>query len=191
MKRTNGISHFGKWTVMACATFALLFTLSASAAQTKVLKFDNVSTSFQDTIPNGYGGLKWNNFDVVDGVDYVDSGYQAAVISTNYVAFPVGTTNDVLTASISAKPGHFFRLNSGYFTAAWNDDLQLEVIGKQNGRTLFDRTYFLSSTSPTKITFPPSILTSVEFISSGGTPNGAYNGSGVHFAVDNLSVTVQ
>ncbi|HEU6448051.1 MAG TPA: hypothetical protein VFV23_06420 [Verrucomicrobiae bacterium] len=56
---------------------------------------------------------------------------------------------------------------------------------------MYDKTYTLSSTSPTLIRFPKAIVTSVEFMSSGGTPNDTYiGGSGEHFAVDNLSVTV-
>ena len=82
MKRTNC-----KWIAVVCAA-CTLFTVSASAAQTKVLTFDNVTTSFDATISNGYGGLNWVNFGAVDGADYTSSGYQAGVVSADFVAHP-------------------------------------------------------------------------------------------------------
>lgn len=176
---------------MAACAACVMFTVSASAIQTRLLTFDDITEDFDAAVPNGYGGLNWVNFHAVDGLDYLSSGYSNAVVSPDFVAYSFGT-NQVLKASIKARPGKFFRVNSGYFTAAWNDDLQLEIVGKQNNRTVYRKTYSLSTSEPTFIKFPKTPVTSINFTSSGGTYNtNLITGSGVHFAVDNLSVTTQ
>ncbi len=81
-----------------------------------------------------------------------------------------------------------FDLLSAYLTAAWNDNLRVELKG-YNGATLsYDNTYTLSATAPTLFTFDCLGVTSVQFISSGGTVHPGYNGSGEHFVMDNVSV---
>ena len=87
------------------------------------------STILEDTegglyIPDGYHGLIWNNFAELDGVNLGQpSGYGAGVVSPPTVAFNAGGYPAGLIA-----PGPFSLL-SAYLTAAWNDNLQVEVIG--------------------------------------------------------------
>jgi hypothetical protein len=135
------------------------------------------------TITNGYRGFNWNNFDVVDGVHYTyASGYQAGVISTNNLAFGLSGVTASITA---AQPFNFV---SAWLTAAWRDNLQVEVRGYVHGILAYDQTYTLSATAPTLIVFNYLDVTEVDFIASGGTPHPGYDYSAPIFAMDNVTV---
>jgi len=181
----------GRLVGAACAMFLILFTMSATVANAALLTFDTLGDD--TTVPSGYGGLMWNNFYSLDGVNYDGnpSGYEAGVVSPNNVAF----NGFGSPASITIKSG-FFKLNSAYLTGAWNDNLVVTVkgyiISTRGVRILiYSHSYRLSATHPTLIKFTPVIVQEVDFISSGGTPHEGYTGSGEHFAIDNLNVTLQ
>jgi len=175
----------GRMIATACAAGLLLFTMSANASPTfgkELLTFDTLESD----VPFGYGNLIWSNFFVLDGDSYVDgeSGYKAGVISSPNVLY--NSYGD--PASISSE--YAFILNSAYLTAAWNDNLQVEVQGYFLNRLVYTRTYTLSAVAPKLIVFPGILVTKVVFTSSGGTLHEGYDGNGEHFATDNLSVTV-
>ena len=73
-------------------------------------------------------------------------------------------------------------------TAAWNDDLQVELKGHVNGALVYDSTYILSATMPTNILFNYLGVTEVDFISSGGTRHPGYPYNGTQFMIDNMVV---
>lgn len=160
---------------------------SAPVADAAQLTFDELPLSNDGIpIPNGYGGLQWSNFYELDAVTYPRaSGYRPGMISQPNVAFNgFGTP-----ASLSSTTP--FNLNSGYFTGAWNDGLQLEVKGWIGLTLAYDNTYTLSATAPSLINFNYLGVSSVDFISFGGTPYPGYGtASGTQFAMDNLAVTI-
>lgn len=166
-----------------------LFTLVAVAlpvvslsAQT-TLDFEAVTCNFCP-VPNGYGGVNWDNFNVLQSSTYYinPSGYQAGTTSGTWVAYNFfGDPASVLQASTP------FTLNSGQFTAAWSDALELDIAGFSGAIQTYFASYTLSATAPTLLTFNWSNLTSVTFTSSGGTDHG-YGGSGENFALDDLVI---
>ncbi len=133
-------------------------------------------------MPQGYNNLNWTNFDYLNSVANRNSGYGAGMVSFAKVAYNPGGA----PASISSSSP--FALFSAYLTAAWNDNLQVEVQGYVGTTLIYDNKYTLSATSPTLIHFNYVGVTSVNFISSGGTPHIGYTGSGKQFAMDNVSV---
>jgi hypothetical protein len=138
-------------------------------------------------IPNGYEGFQWNNFYVSNAATYSGnpSGYLAGMISRPNVAFN-WFANPAQLSNVNP-----FDLNSGYFTGAWNDGLQLEVRGYIGLTLAYDNTYTLSATAPSLLNFNYFGVTSVDFISSGGIHHPGYDsGAGTHFAMDNLTVTI-
>ena len=170
-----------KSTTLIVSLFATGSILGPAHATT--IGFDDLA-SFA-TINNGYNGLNWSNFSVIDHNANGASGYQNGVISLNNVAFN-GFGND---ASISVASGTF-TLNSGYFTAAWNDGLNIDVTGFNSG-TQMDQTTLVENTSGPKFeTFNWSGIDTVTFHSFGGThdANVNPNGAGTQFALDNLTV---
>ena len=133
-------------------------------------------------MPQGYNNLNWNNFYYLNSVVNRNSGYAAGMVSVAKVAYNPGGA----PASISSSSP--FALFSAYLTAAWNDNLQVEAQGYVGTTLVYDNTYTLSASAPTLIRFNYVGVTSVNFISSGGTPHPGYNGSGTQFAMDNVNV---
>lgn len=160
-------------------TVALGLALAYQAGATLVT-FDDLADHAQ--IANGYAGLNWNNFYALNSTLDPNTGYVPGTISGNNVAYNAYGT----AAAISSSA---FNLTSAYLTAAWNDNLQVEVVGKLGATILYDNTYTLSATTASLINFNYNGIDSVQFISSGGTKHLAYTGgSGEHFAMDNLVI---
>ncbi len=171
-------------------TNALGGILSSNAVLTAVPGTAGVAT-FDDLTPpvpgslllaNGYDGLNWNNFYVLNAVIWPIPGYHAGMISADNVAFNAYGTEATLSQT---SP---FNLLSAWFTAAWNDGLQLEAKGYVNGTLLYDSTNILSATTPTNVLFNYLGVTEVDFFSSGGTPHLSNFGSSTQFAMDNMVV---
>jgi hypothetical protein len=170
-----------------CLVFLLLLWAGSSlpVAGAALLTFDDL-TDNGIPISNGYGGLQWSNFYVLNAVTFAGnpSGYLAGMITRSNVAYNAFGSPARL---FNANP---FDLNSGYFTAAWNDGLHLEVKGYIGLTLAYDNSYTLSAATPSLLNFNYVGVTAVDFISSGGTPYPPYGGNGTHFAMDNLTVTI-
>jgi hypothetical protein len=165
-----------------------LFGAVASLTAQPLITFDDLPTGIAGglPIPNWYNGLNWNNFYVNNDVyelPYGPDGYLAGLVSLHNYAFNANGN----PASISSANN--FDLGSGYFTAAWNDNLNLEVKGYNGAALIYDNTYTLSAVSPSLITLNYADVTSVMFTSFGGTHHVGYSwGSGTHFVLDNLQL---
>lgn len=162
---------------------AVLIAPAAGHAQS-LLTFDGLPTQQQAPsldytfIPNGHGGLIWNNFGVLNGtIRPAGEGYHAGVVSQNNVAFNFNGD----PASISVAAG-LFNLDSAYLTHALNLDtpLTIRVQGLVASTVLYDNTYTVYRTDPTLVNFNYVGVDRITFVSS---PN-------QQFAMDNLVVTV-
>jgi len=165
---------------------AVVSTVSATAQP--LITFDDLPAGMVDgfQITNGYGGLNWNNFNVNnDGYElpFAPNGYLAGIVSLHNYAF----NSYANPASITS--GSTFDLGSGYFTAAWRDNLNLKVQGYNGATLVYDRTYILSATAPSLIILNFDNVTAVNFTSFGGIQHPGYvSGNGAHFLVDNLQI---
>ncbi len=154
---------------------------------TNSLEIYNGSSYYYSALPTNYGGLTWNNFSVTAGVIDTNSGYQPAVISPRNVAFNLNGSSATISNS---SP---FNLLSGYFTAAWNDNLKLEAKGYVGNALVFSQTNTLSAVAPTLLTLNFLGVNKVVFRAFGGTPHHGYSYSdppysgGTWFAVDDLT----
>jgi hypothetical protein len=137
--------------------------------------WDPVDGSYNAPIPEGYGGLSWINFHVLDAVDFPNnpSGYLNGMVSSPNVAVNWGA----LPSGMKLSSG-LFDLDSAYLTAAWTGGLSVEVQGFRNGVVIYDHFYTLSQTSPTLIQFDYTGVSKVLFF------------AGSQFGLDNLVVTV-
>ena len=154
---------------------------NGSSGLGQVVTFDDLSGSGLP-VPAGYGGLTWNNFSYLIGADHPNSGYSAGTVSPPNAAFnPYGNP-----ASITSTGQVNFV--SAYLTAAWNDNLQVQVKGYAGATLVYSNSYTLSATAPTLINFNYLGVNEVDFISSGGTPHPGYAGSGTHFIMDNIVI---
>lgn len=158
------------------------FLLCGITASAEVLTFDDLPGT-QGVIPNGYGGLNWSNFGYVDGpVVAPNSGYNNAWVSCCNTAY-----NEFGTAAMTMDP---FTFNSAYFTGAWNDGLNITIVGKLGGVTEDTTSFTVNTSGPTLETFNWSNIDELDFSSSGGTPNPSYApyGVGTQFAMDNMTI---
>lgn len=149
----------------SCVSFAVLPVLAASTN----LTFDGLATATQpggeqySPIPNGYGGLQWNNWDVinVNTVQQKSSGYHTGLISPNNVAFnPYGDS-----ASFSATG--LFDFDSAYLTSAFDKSTTVEIEGFSGLTRIYDHIYTITSNAPTLINFDYLNVSEVEFVTQG------------------------
>jgi hypothetical protein len=171
----------------ALSSSATLLVLPAGVTNVNLVTFDDLpDTTNGLAVTNGYFALDWNNFYEIDGngftAYYGPSGFGAGVVSTNNVAF----NGYGEPAGISANGA--FSLISAYLTAAYNDNLRLEVEGYIGPIRAYDRIYTLSATNPTLINFNYIGVNSVDFNAFGGTQDPAYTNAGPLFVMDNMLI---
>ena len=167
--------------LLAMVAVGLAGAMSANAT---LITFDDLTDNGTGTpIANGYAGLNWDNFYVLNApaYDLNPSGYLAGMVSANNVAYNAFANEAIISDSL-------FTLSSGYLTGAWNNNLQVEIKGYNGATLLYDNTYTLSSTAPTLINFNYVGVDQVTFDSFGGTQNPNYQGNGTHFVMDNLTI---
>jgi len=194
---TNATLALTDLTNSQAGTYAVLVSnslgsvLSSNAVLTvllgspKLITFDDLTNNVTGLpVPAEYNNLTWSNFYYINGLAYIQpSGYSAGVVSASNVAFNGNGTPAAISSPIP------FDLLSAYLTAAWNDNLRVELKGYSGPTLTYDNTYTLSATAPTLIAFDYLDVTLVQFISSGGTPHLAYgNTPGYQFVMDNVSV---
>ena len=148
-----------------------------------MITFDDItnSTTAGASVPNGYNGLNWGNFAVLDGDTFFNprTGYKAGLVSHPYLAF------DPWAADMNvANPNGTFTVNSFYSCAVWYDgDVTLRITGSKSGTALHTKSYLLSSVNKTLIELNWSDVDSVLLAS---TCKICCNDK--HFTMDNLSV---
>ncbi|MBD2325794.1 PEP-CTERM sorting domain-containing protein [Alkalinema sp. FACHB-956] len=167
---------------MTIASLAVSFPATAVT-----LTFDDgvLSTPFQNPgifIPEGYGGFNWNTMAVVDGGSIPSSGYNNAIVSGDNVAYNSGGT----AAQIFRVDRGTFTFNSAYFTAAWNDGLQIAVQGYLNGLLKSEMTFQVDTDDPVQQTFNFIGIDELRFYSFGGIQNPKLSLSGTQFAMDDF-----
>jgi uncharacterized repeat protein (TIGR01451 family) len=154
---------------------------SGSSGLGQPVTFDDLSGSGLP-VPIGYGGLTWSNFSYLIGADHPNSGYSAGTVSPPNAAYnPYGTPASIISTGL-------VNFVSAFLTAAWNDNLQVQVKGYSGATLVYSNSYTLSATAPTLINFNYLGVNKVDFISSGGTPHPGYSGSGTHFVMDNVVI---
>jgi len=164
---------------------AALLAASFGMAHADVITFEGVATSAP--IAAGYGGLDWSNFYTLNATPayYGHSGYINATVSGTTVAFNSGGS----AASISATSAAGFDLTDGFFTAAWNNGLNINADATFEDGTKASKHFVVDTSRPSDVFFNWTDLSSVRFTSFGGTPQAGFSGGGTQFALDNLNTT--
>jgi hypothetical protein len=149
-----------------------LGTTGAGNAQ-ELFTFDDVSIVDYVIMPNGYGGLGWNNF-FVQYAPAVPGAFDAGVVSSPNVAF--NGLGDPAWFSSSSP----LTLDSAYFTSVYASEDQLTVQGFSGGTLLYNNTYTIYHDAITLINFDYTDVDSVHFSTS----------AGALFTMDNMTITV-
>ena len=135
---------------MVTAGAVLIALEIGGSAQAVVLTFDDVSGDNIAPIPEGYGGMNWENFSYADSSwnpAYEGAGYQNGTESGNYVGFNrYGDPGIVKSSSV-------FDFSSANLTAAWNDGLSITVEGLINGTPRYSNTVVVNTNDSTLFDF--------------------------------------
>lgn len=169
-------------------------SLLGQPAAALTIAFDDLTdTSFGfggTPIANGYQGLNWVNWNVLNTTDaqsiFGPSGATPGTVSLPNIAYNSDGGEAIFS---STTP---FEFDSAYLTAVWNSGMTVTVTGLLNG-TQEDQTRLSpSATVATLYTFDWSGVNEVDILPIGGTPcltTCGYSGSGTQLALDNLIIT--
>lgn len=120
-------------------------------------------------------------------VTYGWNGYATGKASGIFVALNSGAQ----PMSLSLPVGQYFQLNSVSLAAAWNTNLQVTIKGTRNNVLIYQTIVSLQVTSRTILyTLKWANIDKITFESTGGTPYPGLGGSGTHFVLDDLDITV-
>ena len=176
--------------VLSALCIGVCLVAPVHADPTTTVTFDDITTNDFGTVYDGYYGLGWYNFSVLNGPNYYEfyagpNGYTNGVVSGDYVAY----NGYGEPAAIYSINGNAFTLNSFEINAAWNDGLLVEIYGFDLNANLIDYTYgVIDPFGPYHAQLDWTGLGEVLFVSSGGT--GAFGGPATHFALDNVVLTL-
>jgi len=164
-----------------------------SRANATLITFDDISAGA--AVTKGYDGLDWfyvngkttTSFYVLDTQlsKYSSTGYANSDVSGSNVAYNAyGATAEISSATTSP-----FTLDSGYFTGAYNNGLSITAQATTVGGLTETQTFKVNTTGPTKEVFNFGKITSISFVSSGGTTKTGLTCSACNvFAMDNLTI---
>jgi hypothetical protein len=129
--------------------------------QTVPLTFDDLAHN--QAVPLSYCGLNWSNFYAYNPLTGVSPFFGIPMLSPPMVIYngwggPATISNSVPFDMLSAE-----------LAAAFYDNPNLEVKGYRGPTLIYDRNFTLSATVPSAVRFDCYGVTSVLFISSGGT----------------------
>jgi uncharacterized protein (TIGR03382 family) len=158
-------------------------------AHATTITFDDIplGTAPYGQVVDGYAGLGWTNLWAKDATapGQAMSGYVNGTVSAKNVVY----NSYANPAGVHSLSSTGFDLHDGYFTAAWNDGLQVTASAVfENGRTA-TKTFMVDTSGPTDELFGWKDLSSVTFSSIGGTHHAGFEGQGSHFALDNLTIS--
>lgn len=157
-----------------------------------LIDFESVPNADPNTdrnaVPANYSGFVWTNFNVVaPSLIYPNSGYMA-LLNSGSEHFVARNTPNLMT-SIGSVPSQLFGVKSFLATGAWNNNLQLSLLGYRSGFVIYTQKVILQATTASIINLDWTNIDRINFTSSGGTSAGYPHYAGLHFAMDDLCLT--
>jgi len=169
-------------TFLTAAAMGAALTFGAGQAGAVTITFDDQASEAE--LQDGYMDLDWDGFFAFSSSAATPSGYENGVISGEMVA----TNGGGEPASFSSAT--LFTLNDFFLTAAWNNDLNVRVVGRRGGVDIFTTDLVVDYDGPTHVVLDWAAIDQVSFVSSGGVDVDFNDpGEGTHFAIDSLTVT--
>lgn len=146
---------------------------ACSAANATVINFDDIANAGSGIlIQNGYRGMNWSNFGVVNANTLLNTGYANGNVSAPNVGFNWGD----LTASFSSNSA--FNLNSIQVTKAWNAGIT-HFAGYTGNVLTYSMDVYSTTLAPTLAIFNWTGLNQVVMSDGNGT---------WQTAIDNLTI---
>lgn len=163
------MNRLTKFAAILASAFAF-----ASAANATVITFDT-STSVSSS------GLQFSQAYRLQCSNYFtqDTGYCRGLASGDFTAFFYGTT------TVTKSGGGLFDFNGSYLTAAWNNNLNLDVKGYKNNVLVYTQSKVISDDFATYFAFNYAGIDRLTMTGYGGVDAGT-PGGGEHVAMDNF-----
>lgn len=177
---------------MKLTALALCLACSLGSAHATLVTFDDVSTATAAGISDGYQGLNWFNFAVLNTAPSASAGYANAAVSPSYVAFNNNGTTAMLfgpTLPLGSPPNpaaNDFVFNSAYFTAAYLHGLNIHITGYRDGAQVAAQTV-IADTDAARLSAFDWKVDALYFTADGGTSAG-FGVDAPYFAMDNLRI---
>jgi hypothetical protein len=167
----------------------LIFSAVSTRSQTVITFEDAPNSSRGVNLPDGYQGLSWSNFGVVNAVLTSNlvgvSGANYGMVSPSNVAY---SSAFGLPSEIDS-PGTNFSFLSVYLTGAWNSNVNIDVQGFRSGALAYDLTAIAEATNSTLFTFNYLDIDRLNFTSFGGQDAGFRGGRfAAQFIMDNFTL---
>lgn len=144
------------------------------------MTFDDLSTG--GPVPDGYHGIRWINAWYAD--KRIFGNYSGEYVSYN--------RNGLMMMMESAEKNKRFTFKSIAIAAAWNDNLQLEIIGYRDDTLITNHTFTLQVFAVSHLDFnDDTALDKVTFQTYGGTKNPHVYGFGQEFIMDNICLVFE
>lgn len=147
--------------------------LGIAQAQATTLTFNDITTNPNGTVPNGYGGLDWNNA----GLQSLGGG--------EYVAYnPSGGDPMVVVSAIQD-----FVFYGADFWSAFLNGLRVTAIGLQDGAPIFNESFLAETGIGNQLAFSPSVTAPIDTLMLMTSYNGNPGWFPLTFAMDNFNFT--
>lgn len=151
----------------------------APAGFAGVITFSNLSDGI--AVPNGYAGMDWSNFYVMNAVPPPGNPFASAGIATMPLSFAVNKPGT--TASFGSSTD--FTFTSAWLGTEWTNRLALDIVGLNDTGNVVDRKLvMLTDGSPLHVIFDWKGIDQVQFIPIGAATS---NGS-LQFAVTEIAI---
>ncbi|MBN1359533.1 MAG: hypothetical protein JW993_03025 [Sedimentisphaerales bacterium] len=163
------------------AVVSALATVCAPVSAT-VVDFDDADVGWLAPMPDGYAGLYWYGFSVmnVPARNITPSGYVNGLVSGACIAYNGGAR----PVEVTGEPFVFI---GAYLTAAWREGLNITVQGFLGTTLLYSRTVTVGTTGPTWFDSNYVGVDRLVFSAAGGIRNPDMPGDGAYFAMDNFT----
>jgi len=127
---------------------AVLWTFPQESFSYTVLTFENLSNAAP--IPNGYGNLNWDNFNVLN-----NTTFNAAISGTmyGYINLSPADAGPPYVGTIQAKGNESFSFTGIYLSGNWANSLKVTVTGYLDGAQKSSQTVTLGYRSPQYFNF--------------------------------------
>lgn len=162
------------WTIV----FMFCFAGIVNAA---MMNFDDLDVSGHCGQITTYQGFNFINGGIFETDEYTSqhTGYYNGAVSPHNVLLNWGSQD------LNMNSGSTFTFNDAYFTAAWNDELEVEISGWLGTEELYNSIFHVDTQNPYLATFNWTGIDSILIETQGGINHG-YEGAGTHVAIDNL-----
>ena len=154
------------------------------------IPFDNIvnQSSVSGTIPNGYYNLNWNNIQYINVSTILDGGYQTLMSVPPYVIHnPTGSA-----MTITSTNGTRFFFNSFNTTAAWRNNLLMNIQGYRSGTLTFNFTTPIFVSNQTVVRCSSSVCSDLDTLiisTSRRITVSGLNGTGTQMVIDDFCVS--